>query len=161
MRTYSEGKHNIQWKTLIICIAVPLAAGGLAALLTRQGTETFQWLTQPPLTPPAWLFPVAWTILYVMMGIASYLVAVSEKPNESALIAYGIQLFFNFTWSLIFFNIKNYLMAFIWLIMLWILIVITTVLFHRISKAAGWLMVPYLVWVTFAGYLNLGIYLLN
>ncbi len=154
---------KIQWKKLIICIAIPLAVGGLSALLTRNSMETFNRLNQPPLSPPAWLFPVVWTILYVLMGIASYIVLTSGKPYraQTALTLYGIQLFFNFCWSIIFFNWEMYLFAFIWLLIMWVLIILTTMLFYRIERKAGYLMIPYIVWVTFAAYLNLGIYILN
>ena len=152
---------KIQWKKLIVCLAIPLAVGGLSALLTRSGMESFETINKPPLSPPGWLFPVVWTILFVLMGIASYLVAVSDKPSRTALTVYGVQLFFNFLWSILFFNLSQYLFAFVWLVILWILILITTVLFYRISKPAGYLMLPYLLWVAFAGYLNFAIYLLN
>lgn len=150
-----------QWKTLVICIAIPLAVGIVSALLTRGGMMTFAELNKPALSPPAWLFPVVWTILYVLMGIASYLVVTSKKPNGAALITYGLQLVFNFFWSIIFFNMQAYLFAFVWLVILWILILKTTVKFFKIDETAGILMIPYLLWVTFAGYLNLSIYLLN
>lgn len=126
--------------------------------------EAFEALNQPPLSPPGWLFPVVWTVLYVLMGIASYLVSVSDAPQEEkarALWTYGIQLAFNFLWPIAFFNLKWYLFAFLWLVILWILILITALRFGRIRKPAGYLLVPYLLWVAFAGYLNLGIYLLN
>ena len=150
-----------QWKTLVICIAIPLAVGVVSALLTRGGMQTFAELNKPALSPPGWLFPVVWTILYVLMGIASYLVVTSKKPNGAALITYGLQLVFNFFWSIIFFNMQAYLFAFIWLVILWFLILKTTVKFFKIDETAGILMIPYLLWVTFAGYLNLSIYLLN
>lgn len=150
-----------QWKTLIFCIAVPLAVGILSALLTRNGMQTFDLLNKPKLAPPGWLFPVVWTILYILMGIASYPVITSRKPNGAALITYGLQLIFNFFWSIIFFNLNLYLFAFIWLVIMWLLIVKTTVLFYQITEPAGYLMIPYIVWVAFAGYLNLSIYLLN
>ena len=152
---------KIQWKKLIVCVLIPLAVGGLASLLTRGSMAAFAALKQPPLSPPGWLFPVVWTILYILMGVASYLVLVSEKPNDAALTVYAVQLVFNFCWSLIFFNFELYLFAFFWLLALWLLILCTMLLFFRISKPAGYLMLPYLAWVTFAGYLNLGIYLLN
>lgn len=155
---------KINKKLLIICLVIPLAVGGIAALLTGGGMDTFASLNQPPLSPPGWLFPVVWTILYILMGIASYLVLVSGKPQEDinrALALYGIQLAFNFLWPILFFSLSAYLFAFIWLIILWLLILATIVQFYRIEKTAGYLMIPYLVWVTFAGYLNLGIYLLN
>lgn len=150
-----------QWKTLIICIAIPLAVGVFSALLTRNSMQTFDLINKPKLAPPGWLFPVAWTILYILMGIASYLVVTSGKPNGAALITYGLQLIFNFFWSIIFFNMNSYLFAFIWLVVLWLLILKTTIKFYRISEPAGYLMIPYLLWVTFAGYLNFSIYLLN
>ncbi len=150
-----------QWKTLIFCIAIPLAVGGLSALLTRNSMQTFDSINKPILAPSGWLFPVAWTILYILMGIASYLVITSRKPNGSALITYGLQLIFNFFWSIIFFNLSLYLFAFIWLVILWLLILKTTIKFYQISEPAGYLMIPYLLWVTFAGYLNFSIYLLN
>ena len=152
---------KIQWKKLILCIAVPLAVGSLAGLLTRDSMQLFETLEKPPLAPPGWLFPVAWTILYVLMGIASYLVLVSGKPCRNAMILYAVQLVFNFLWPIVFFNFQLYLFAFVWLVALWVLIFATATAFYRISKSAGILMVPYLLWVTFAGYLNLSIYLLN
>ena len=153
---------KIQWKKLIISIAIPLLIGGLSALITMGSMENFDSLNKPPLSPPGWLFPVVWTILFTLMGIASYLVYTSGNPvSKTALTVYGVQLLFNFFWSIIFFNLEMYLFAFIWLVILWFLILVTTVFFYRIRKPAGYLMIPYLIWVTFAGYLNLGIYILN
>ena len=155
---------KINKELLIICLVIPLALGGIAALLTGGGMATFETLNQPPLSPPGWLFPVVWTILYILMGIASYLVLTSGKSQESirrTLVMYGIQLAFNFLWPILFFSLSAYLFAFIWLVALWLLILATTVSFYRISDIAGYLMIPYLIWVTFAGYLNLGIYLMN
>lgn len=152
---------KIQWKKLFICIAIPLIVGAVSALLTRNQMMTFESLQKPVLSPPGWLFPVVWTILYILMGIASYFVLVSKKPNQIALTVYIIQLIFNFFWSIIFFNFELYLFAFVWLVILWLLILTTTILFYQIEKISGYLMIPYLLWVTFAGYLNLSIYLLN
>lgn len=152
---------KIQWKDLITCIVIPLAVGSLSALLTQNSMEAFDFMNKPALSPPGWLFPVVWTILYILMGIASYLVLTSEKPNDAALTVYGIQLIFNFFWSIFFFNLGLCLFAFIWLVLLWLLILKTCTLFFQISKPAGYLMLPYLLWVTFAGYLNLSICLLN
>ncbi len=155
---------KIQWKTLIVCLLIPIAIGGISALLTMNAMQNFSSLNQPPLSPPGWLFPVVWTLLYLLMGLASYLVAVSgERKNavSAALTVYALQLVVNFLWSPIFFNWQAYLTAFLWLILLWVLIFITLRRFASISPLAGWLLVPYLLWVTFAGYLNLGVYLLN
>lgn len=147
-----------------------MAVGGLSAFLTRGSMEAFNALNKPPLTPPGWLFPVVWTALFILMGIASYLVLTSGRTHQTsaqasavrkALTAYGIQLAVNFVWPILFFNAKLYFFAFLWLVLLWLLIWLTFVLFYRISKPAGWLLVPYLIWVAFAGYLNLSIYLLN
>ncbi len=155
---------RIQWKKLIIALAIPLAVGGLSALLTNDAMQDFGALNQPPLSPPAWLFPVVWTLLYTLMGIASYriwiTVATYEKRKE-ALSLYAVQLFFNFFWSIIFFNLGEYLFAFVWLVLMWGFIWLTKQRFERIDKIAAYLLVPYLAWVAFAGYLNLGIFILN
>lgn len=155
---------KIKWKTLLISIAIPLLVGGISGFITKDSMSTFASLNQPPLSPPGWIFPVVWTILYLLMGIACYLILTSGAPQENivnAMNLYGWQLFFNFFWSFWFFNLHLYFFSFIWLIVLWILIFATIVSFARISKLAAYLMIPYLLWVTFAGYLNLGIALLN
>ena len=99
---------KIKWKTLLICIALPLAVGGLSALISGGGMESFATLEKPPLSPPGWLFPVVWSILYVLMGIASYLVLMSDASGAvigGGLKLYGAQLFFNFMWSILFFKL--------------------------------------------------------
>lgn len=153
----------IRWKKLLVCVLIPLLVGGLSALITMGSMENFSSLNKPPLSPPGWLFPVVWTILFVLMGIASYIVLErgSFAETRTALFFYGVQLFFNFFWSIFFFNFELYYFSFLWLLALWVLIIITAVLFFRISKPAGYLMIPYILWVTFAGYLNLGIAILN
>lgn len=153
----------IRWKKLLVCVLIPLLVGGLSALITMGSMENFSSLNKPPLSPPGWLFPVVWTILFILMGIASYIVLErgSFAETRTALFFYGVQLFFNFFWSIFFFNFELYYFSFLWLLALWVLIIITAVLFFRISKPAGYLMIPYILWVTFAGYLNLGIAILN
>lgn len=149
-------------KTVIKAIVIPLAVGAVSSFLSRNGMDEFYKLNQPPLSPPKWLFPIVWTILYVLMGIASYLIyREDDNRKQTALKLYGIQLAFNFFWSLIFFNMQWFLFAFFWLLVLWGLILLTIMLFKNINVKAGWLMVPYLLWVTFAGYLNLMTYVLN
>ena len=151
-------------RQFLVCIAIPLAVGGFSAWLTRGSMETFAGLNKPPLSPPGWLFPVVWTLLFVLMGVASWLVLQSKAPRqeiEQALRLYGVQLGVNFFWSIFFFNLSLYLFSFIWLIFLLVLILATAVRFYGISRLAGVLLVPYLLWVAFAGYLNLGIYLLH
>lgn len=126
--------------------------------------EEFSRLRQPPLSPPMWLFPVVWTILFLLMGLASYLVYQSNRTRaqkRSALGLYALQLAVNFVWPILFFNLNWWLAAFLWLVMLWALIWFTAIAFHRCRPLAGMLLAPYLGWVAFAGYLNFGIYLLN
>lgn len=154
---------NINWKKHFICLAVPLAVGGLATLLSG-GMDSYKIMNQPPLSPPGWIFPIVWTILYLLMGWASYRVLVSNAPREDrkkALTFYGIQLFLNFLWPLVFFGLGWYWAAFIVLLALWVMIYLTMHLFGLIDDTAENLLIPYLLWVTFAGYLNLGVALLN
>ena len=149
-----------------IAILIPLVVGGLSAFLTKDAMSSFKNLNQPFLSPPAWLFPVAWTILYIMMGIASYLIYKNKnvyffEERDKALILYIVQLVFNFLWSIIFFNMKQYVFAFISLIILWVLILLLIKNAKKVNKLAYYLLIPYLLWVSFAGYLNLMIAILN
>ncbi len=155
---------KIKWKKLILSIAIPLAVGGLSGLISSDGIAMFSYINKPKISPPGWLFPIVWTILYIIMGLASYIVAMSnanELSTKNALKVYVLQLVFNFFWSILFFNFNLFFFSFLWLIILWLLIFITTILFYSISMPAAYLMVPYLLWVTFAGYLNFSIALLN
>lgn len=154
---------KIQLKKLLISLAIPLVVGGLAALLSG-GMDSYRQLNQPPLSPPGWLFPIVWTALYLLMGYASYLIWVADINPEykrRALLFYGIQLGLNFLWPILFFRFDMYLTAFFLLLLLWLAIFLTMRLFSNINERAGDLLLPYLLWVTFAGYLNLGVYLLN
>ncbi len=152
--------------TLIIAVAIPLVVGGVSAALTNGTMTTFNSVKKPPLSSPGWLFPIAWSILYILMGIASYLIF---KINDEGfagnrkmfLIVYFVQLVFNFFWTIIFFNMKQYYFAFGWLVVMWILILICIVQAFKMSKVAGWMLIPYILWSTFAGYLNLSIAIMN
>ena len=151
------------WKRLIINLVIPLAAGGLSALLAG-GMDTYKTLNRPPLSPPGWIFPIVWTILYLLMGYGAYRVQIPGKDGKNiraAMIFYGLQLFVNALWSPVFFGLQWRLTAFVILVILWVLIYITMRLFSEIDELAGDLLLPYILWVTFAGYLNLGIFLLN
>lgn len=151
------------WKRLIINLAMPLAVGGLSALISG-GMGDYKSINQPPLSPPGWLFPIVWAILYLLMGYAAYRVQVSGKGAElirKAMVFYTLQLAANFLWSPVFFGLKLYLLAFFVLAALWVLIYLTMRKFSRLDERAGDLLLPYILWVTFAGYLNLGVYLLN
>ena len=154
---------KIKWKPLLISLAIPLAVGGLGALLGG-GMDNYPTLNQPPLAPPGWVFPIVWSVLYLLMGYASYRIYISEADREgkrTALIFYGIQLFLNFLWPAVFFGLQWYWAAFVLLLGLWVMIYLTMYRFGVIDDTAENLLIPYLLWVTFAGYLNLGIALLN
>lgn len=150
-------------KKLVICLAIPLIAGGLGALLSG-GMDSYAVLNQPPLSPPGWVFPLVWTILYLFMGYASYRVLTSGADPaaiKKALTFYGIQLFLNFLWPIFFFGFSWYWAAFILLLGLWVFLYLSMHLFGAIDETAENLLIPYLLWVTFAGYLNLGVALMN
>lgn len=155
------------WKKIkpyVISIALALGVGGLSALLTAGNMDLYSEIVRPPLAPPPWLFPVVWTILYILMGISSAMIFTSDASKRdinNSLTVYGINLFLNFFWSIIFFNMRAYLFAFIWLIALWVTILLMIIKFVKIRPIAGYLQIPYLLWVTFAGYLTLAIYILN
>ena len=151
-------------RLLVKCIAIPLAVGALAGLLSGGGMGKFAELNKPPLSPPGWLFPVVWTVLYLLMGISSYLVCTSGAEKEKiagAISLYFYQLLVNFLWPIFFFDFGWYLFSFFWLLLLWVMIVLLIKRFGQISKPAAYCLVPYLLWVSFAGYLNLGIWWLN
>ncbi len=152
-------------KTYVVAIIIPLVVGGLAAFLTRGNMMLYGQIVKPPLAPPPILFPIVWTILYILMGISSARVYLKKEsmPQEvsSALTVYALQLGFNFFWSLIFFNLRAFFFAFWWILILWALIIIMILKFHKIDGIAAAINIPYLLWVTFAAYLNLAIYILN
>lgn len=159
---------NKIWR-LALCILVPVGVGGLSAALTMGAMSSFGEMKQPPFSPPAWLFPVAWTILYVLMGLASWLIwytgtcnAKTKDATRKLLIIYGVQLFFNFCWSPVFFNFKWYWFAFVWLIVMWAMIIALVAGVRKLlNRGAMVCLVPYLLWCTFAAYLNAGIAILN
>ncbi|MBQ7091414.1 MAG: tryptophan-rich sensory protein [Clostridia bacterium] len=149
-------------KTYAISIAVALAVGGLSALLTGDSMEKYKALRQPPLAPPGWVFPVVWTALFVLMGVGAAMVCLSGSSSKKKPIAiYGLQLAVNFFWTILFFLLEARLFAFFWLLLLLGLAVWMAVSFARVNKTAGLLQIPYILWLLFAGYLNLAVYLLN
>ena len=152
------------WKTYAFWILFTEAVGALSGWLTRTGTPIYnETIIQPPLSPPAIVFPIVWGILFALMGIGAariYLSPASSARSRSLLL-FLIQLAFNFFWSIIFFNLQAFGFAFIWLIILWVLILLMILSFRKVDKLAAWLQIPYLLWVTFAAYLNFGVWLLN
>lgn len=153
---------NTNKRKLIVFILIPLAVGLVSGILTKNSMTMYNSLNQPALSPPGWVFPVVWTILYILMGVSSYLIATSpSQKKQEALLLYAIQLFLNFIWSPIFFGLGNYFLALLVLVLLWYVIVKMIRAFFRIDPTAALLQIPYLLWITFAGYLNLAIIFLN
>lgn len=151
-------------RTLLICLAVPLAVGLLASLLTMGGMGDYAQLPKPPLSPPGWVFPAVWTVLYLLMGLASWFILganASEDRRQMALSLYAVSLAANFLWPLVFFGLGRYFLAFFWLAVLLILVLLTWRLFRRLDRRAGALLLPYILWLCFAVYLNLGAAILN
>lgn len=149
-------------KAYIISIVIPLVIGGISAMLTFNNMNIYGEIEKPFLSPPAILFPIVWTILYILMGISSAIIKLSDNENKAdALIIYRFSLLINFFWSIIFFNMRAYNFAFVWLIALWLFVFYTIIKYSKINKTAAYLQIPYLLWITFAGYLNLMISILN
>ncbi len=149
-------------------ILLPVVVGLISSALTGEAMMKFKELNQPPLAPPAWLFPVAWTILYILMGVASYLIyrikttsKEDKKLKVTELVIYFVQLAFNFMWTIFFFKLEFRFFAFGWLIAMWLMIAALIVMASKNSKATAWLLVPYILWCTFAAYLNIAIAILN
>lgn len=140
------------------------AVGILSGIFSRNGTQQYaQSIRKPPFSPPGILFPIVWTILYALMGIGAARIAAAPDSRErsAALNVFVIQLTVNFFWSLIFFNAQAFGFAFLWLLLLWILIAVMIFLFYRVDRTSALLQIPYFLWVTFAGYLNYGVWQLN
>lgn len=154
--------HKIDWKKLGISLAISLGTGIISALITMPAMDAFALIEKPPLTPPDFLFPIVWTILFTLMGISSYIIyKANDEHSKTSLAIYGLQLIVNFFWPIFFFNLQAYLFSFIWILLLWVLIIVMIYQFSKTSKIAALLQVPYFLWVTFAAYLNFGVYLLN
>ena len=152
-------------KAYIFFIGTALAVGGLSALISGGGMDFYSEIKTPPLAPPSILFPIVWSVLYILMGISAAIVSLNQASGESdkksALSTYAASLIFNFAWSIIFFNLRAFLFAFLWLAVLLYLIVKTIIKYREINKIAAYLQIPYAVWVSFAGYLNFAIWVLN
>ena len=152
------------WKPYVLWILLAEAVGALSGWLTREGTQLFsETVAKPPLTPPSLVFPIVWGILYTLMGIGAARVSLTEPSEDRSrgLNLFVAQLIVNFFWSLIFFNAQAYGFAFFWLLLLWGLVLWMTLTFRKVDTIAAWLQVPYLLWLTFAAYLNFGVWRLN
>lgn len=153
-----------KWIPYIIGIGSAVAVGALSGLLSMAGMERYsETVVKPALTPPDWLFPVVWTILYTLMGISAARIWLRpDSPQRTrGLNLYIAQLIINFFWSLIFFNAQAFGFAAIWLILLWVLVLLMIRAFSKVDKIAAYLQIPYLIWLTFALYLNIAVWLLN
>lgn len=150
------------WK-LIVSLVISLGTGTISGLITRADTkEVFSSIEKAPLTPPGIAFPIVWTILFFLMGVSAYMIWDGKcKYKKVSLGIYALQLVFNFLWSIIFFKFEQFDIAFTWLILLWLMVIAMTVLFYLCNKKAGLLQIPYIVWLTFAAYLNFAISVLN
>ena len=151
-----------KYRCIILNLLATLALAGLGVLLSGNYGDLYTRLEKPPLAPPSWLFPVAWSILYVLMGVAAGLVCRADHLGRTrALRLYYVQLVVNILWPVIFFRFELLSVALVWLAVLLMLVLITWRRFREIDRIAGWLLVPYLVWCLFAFYLNAGIVILN
>lgn len=156
-------KHKT-WKTYVVWVVLAEAVGALSGYLSREGMKLYgDAVIQPPLSPPMWLFPVAWTVLYALMGIGVARVRLAQPSAErnSGVNLFVIQLVVNFFWSIIFFNAQAYGFALVWLMLLCVLVLWMILEFRKVERLAGWLQIPYLLWLTFAAWLNYGVWKLN
>ena len=153
-----------KWKPYAFWIIFTEVVGALSGWLTREGTKIYNaTIVQPPLSPPSIVFPIVWGVLFALMGIGAarvYLAPASSARSRSLLL-FLVQLAFNFFWSILFFNFQNFGFAFIWLLLLWLLILWMILSFYKVDRLAAWLQIPYLLWVSFAAYLNFGVWILN
>ena len=153
-----------KWRPYLISVGIALAVGALSGFLSMGGMEVYaDSVTKPTLTPPGWLFPAVWSVLYTLMGIgAARIWLIPESVQRSrGLNLYVVQLIVNFFWSLIFFNAQAFGLAVIWLLLLWVLVLLMIVQFYKVDRLAAILQIPYLIWLTFAAYLSIGVWYLN
>ena len=148
-----------------VSIFIPLLVGLLSSLITMGNMDIYPTLKAPPLAPPAWLFPIVWTVLYILMGVSCAMVLTNRHRDtvaaEKGIKLYAISLVLNFTWSIIFFNKGAYLLALVWLLLLLYTVVRTVICYRHVSLVAALLQIPYILWLAFAAYLNGGIWLMN
>ena len=150
-------------KKIIIAILIPLGVGLLSFLLTRNGINNYSDnLIKPSFAPPSFLFSIVWTILYILMGLSSYYIYESMSCHKgNCLLLYGLNLVLNFTWTIVFFNLEARLFAFLFILLLDIVVILMTLCFYGIDKKSGYMNIPYIIWLLFATVLNFSVYLLN
>jgi len=156
---------NIKIVKLVIAIAVCLAAGAIGSIFTAESVGTwFKEINKPSFSPPNWVFAPVWTALYILMGVSAYIIWMKgwgKKEVRGALTIFGMQLALNTLWSFLFFGMRNPFYGFIEIIFLWLAIAATIIRFNKLSRNAALLLVPYLLWVSFAAYLTYSIWQLN
>ena len=150
-------------KTYAVSLAVTLVTGGVSAILTNMGMDSYRAAEKPSLTPPEIVFPIVWTVLFILMGVSAARVWLTPDSQDKAqgLRLYFLQLAANFVWSILFFNLQAYGLSFAWIIFLWLLILMMIISFSKSDKLAAYLQIPYLLWVSFAGYLNFMVWMMN
>lgn len=153
-------KKKFLWVPFLICLAIPLIPGFLVGLLTNGQNDIYETVRMPEFAPPAILFPIVWSILYVLMGVSLYLIYRNGASRRDYLL-FGAQLLFNLVWPFLFFSLEAFWVAFVWLAVLWLLIFSMILSFCITYPTAAYLQIPYLLWVTFAGVLNFSIASLN
>ena len=160
--TETGRKSPYTWKSLVLLIVCTLGAGGIVGFLTQQDSSFYEGLVKPVFAPPGWLFPVAWTLLYAAMATAMWFVLRAQGKDRFILLGlYIAQLAVNLLWPYLFFVQQSLGLAFFWLVLLWMLAAIMLYQFFKESRIAGWLLVPYQLWLTFAAVLNFCIARLN
>lgn len=158
-----SNQNKISIKYLLLFIGIALLAGIIGAFLGGD-MKDFETVAKPSFSPPGFLFPIVWTILYILMGISSYLVCVNrtdEKFVNTACKLYYLQLIVNVLWTPIFFRFKLYFLAFVWILLLIFLVIYMIIKFYKIKPIAGILQLPYLFWLIFASILNFSIFMMN
>lgn len=172
IKAYREAKRHIlravmkvkHWKPYVFWILFTEAVGALSGFLTREGSRLYsETVMKPPLSPPAVVFPIVWGVLFLLMGISAARVWLKRTSplRDRGILIYLLQLFVNFFWSIIFFNMQAFGFALVWLILLWVLVLLMILTFRKIDRTAAWLQIPYLLWLSFAAYLNWGVWMLN
>lgn len=151
--------------TILFFILISQSAGIIGSFFTAPAIAGwYAELNKPLFNPPSWIFAPVWISLYALMGIASYLIWVKRKKEKlanTALVIFFIHLIFNALWSIIFFGLKNPMWAFFEILILWVMVLILIIIFHKIDKKASYLLIPYVLWVSFATFLNFAIWILN
>lgn len=157
-------KKQQPWKTYLFWILLSESVGLLSGWLSREGTQLYsETMLKPALSPPAIVFPIVWTILYALMGISAARIRLAppSRQQQQGTNLFIAQLVVNFFWSLFFFNLQAYGFSLLWLILLWVLVFLMILSFRKTDRLAAILQIPYLLWLTFAAYLNWGVWMLN